>query len=42
MKFVGLIILDGQGLAPKSDFNSVELAKKPTMDYLLKLILIIP
>ncbi len=36
MKFVGLIILDGQGLAPKSDFNSVELAKKPTMDYLLK------
>ncbi|MGI6359825.1 MAG: 2,3-bisphosphoglycerate-independent phosphoglycerate mutase [Acholeplasmatales bacterium] len=36
MKFVGLIVLDGQGLAPKSDFNSVELAKKPTMDYLLK------
>lgn len=36
MKFVGLIILDGQGLAPSSDFNSVTLAKKPTMDYLLK------
>ncbi len=36
MNFVGLIILDGQGLAESSSFNSVTLAKKPTMDYLLK------
>ena len=35
-KFVGLVILDGQGLAPASNSNSVSLAKKPTMDYLLK------
>ncbi len=35
-KFVGLVILDGQGLAPESDSNSVSLAKKPTMDYLLE------
>ena len=34
-QFVGLIILDGQGLAPASDTNSVTLANKPTMDYLL-------
>ena len=26
-KFVGLIIMDGLGLAPSSDFNSVSLAK---------------
>lgn len=36
MNFVGLIILDGQGLAESSASNSVTLAKKPTMDYLLK------
>ncbi len=35
-KFVGLVILDGQGLAPDSDYNSVSLAKKPTYDYLIK------
>lgn len=34
-KFVGLIILDGQGIAPASDTNSVSLANKPTLDYLL-------
>ncbi len=35
-KFVGLVILDGQGIAPVGPTNSVTLAKKPTMDYLLK------
>ncbi len=35
-KFVGLIILDGQGLAPESDSNSVTLAKKPNLDRILK------
>jgi 2,3-bisphosphoglycerate-independent phosphoglycerate mutase len=34
-KFVGLIILDGQGLAPASDSNSVTLANKPNLDALL-------
>ena len=35
-KFVGLVILDGYGLAPDSDSNSVSLAKKPFMDSLLQ------
>src|SRR5690625_3304284 len=35
-RFVGLVILDGYGLAPESDSNSVTLAKKPFMDHLLK------
>jgi len=35
-RFVGLIILDGYGLAPESDSNSVSLAKKPFMEHLLK------
>lgn len=34
-KFVGLIILDGQGLAEPSDSNSVSLAKKPNLDRIL-------
>lgn len=34
-KFVGLIILDGQGLAPASDSNSVTLAHKPNLDHIL-------
>ncbi|MDY0210996.1 MAG: 2,3-bisphosphoglycerate-independent phosphoglycerate mutase [Acholeplasma sp.] len=34
-KFVGLIILDGQGLAPASDSNSVTLAHKPNLDRIL-------
>jgi len=34
-RFVGLIILDGYGLAPDSDSNSVSLAKKPYMEHLL-------
>lgn len=33
-KFVGLIIMDGYGLAPASDSNSVSLAKKPFLDSL--------
>ena len=35
-KFVGLIILDGYGLAPNSSSNSVSLANKPFMEHLLK------
>ena len=35
-KFVGLVILDGQGIAEASDSNSVTLAKKDNLDYLLK------
>ncbi|VEU81032.1 2,3-bisphosphoglycerate-independent phosphoglycerate mutase [Haploplasma axanthum] len=35
-RFVGLIILDGYGLAPDSPSNSVSLAKKPFMEHLLK------
>lgn len=35
-KFVGLIILDGLGLAKPSEYNSVSLAKKPFLDSLLK------
>lgn len=35
-KFVGLVILDGYGLAPDSESNSVSLAKKPFMEHLLK------
>jgi len=35
-KFVGLIIMDGYGLAPASDSNSVTLAKKPFIDSLFK------
>ncbi|HEY8405997.1 MAG TPA: 2,3-bisphosphoglycerate-independent phosphoglycerate mutase [Acholeplasma sp.] len=36
-KFVGLIIMDGLGLAPSSDFNSVSLAKnKYILDDLMK------
>lgn len=34
-RFVGLIILDGLGLAEPSDSNSVSLAKKPFLDSLL-------
>jgi len=34
-RFVGLIILDGYGLAPGSSSNSVSLAKKPFMEHLL-------
>ncbi len=33
-KFAALIILDGYGLAPDSDTNSVSLAKKPFLDQL--------
>jgi len=33
-KFVGLIIMDGYGLAPDSPSNSVSLAKKPFLDKL--------
>ena len=35
-KFVGLIIMDGYGLAPDSPSNSVSLAKKPFLDQLFK------
>lgn len=35
-RFVGLVILDGYGLAPESESNSVTLANKPYMDHLLK------
>ncbi len=35
-KFVGLIIMDGYGLAAPSDSNSVTLAKKPYLDTLFK------
>ncbi len=35
-KFAALIILDGYGLAPASDSNSVYLAKKPFLDQLFK------
>ncbi len=35
-KFVGLIIMDGYGLAPDSPSNSVSLAKKPFLDRLFK------
>lgn len=35
-KFVGLIIMDGYGLAPDSPSNSVSLAKKPFLDHLFK------
>ena len=35
-RFSALIILDGQGLAPASDSNSVTLANKPILDNLLK------
>ena len=34
--FVGLIIMDGYGLAPASSSNSVSLAKKPFLDQLFK------
>lgn len=34
--FVGLIIMDGYGLAPASPSNSVSLAKKPFLDQLFK------
>ena len=34
--FVGLIIMDGYGLAPDSPSNSVSLAKKPFLDHLFK------
>lgn len=33
-KKVGLIILDGVGIAPKSNTNAVSLAKTPTLDYI--------
>jgi 2,3-bisphosphoglycerate-independent phosphoglycerate mutase len=35
-KFVGLIIMDGYGLAPDSPSNSVSIAKKPFLDQLFK------
>ncbi|PKK96997.1 MAG: 2,3-bisphosphoglycerate-independent phosphoglycerate mutase, partial [Tenericutes bacterium HGW-Tenericutes-3] len=35
-KFAALIIMDGYGLAPASDSNSVSLAKKPFLDQLFK------
>ena len=35
-KFVGLVILDGFGIAKPGPTNSVSLAKKPTLDYLMK------
>ncbi len=35
-KFVGLIIMDGLGLAPASSSNAVTLAKTKYLDYLLK------
>jgi len=35
-RFAGLIIMDGYGLAPASDSNSVSLAKKPFLDEAFK------
>ena len=35
-KMVALIIIDGFGIAPKSPFNAVSLAKKPYFDSLIK------